>query len=132
MEKNERKEKRQRIAWELILPHGEKNAISAEELTRRLGLRDKRSTRAAVSAARLEGVPVCSLQRSEKAHGGYFLPDVTKMEEVEHAAAELRKRAYTSLMQVKMLNRWIVEHNGREFVNTQVTIEDFLRDQGKE
>lgn len=130
MEKNERKEKRQRIEWSLVLPVGEENAISAEELTRRLGFNDKRETRRAVSEARLSGIPVCSLQKSEKYGGGYFMADASKLDQVEHVANELKKRAFTSLMQVKQLNQWIREHNGKELFYSQMSISDFMEEAG--
>jgi hypothetical protein len=133
MEREKRTEKKtgNGIDWSVVLPVGECHAISAGELTRRLGFNDARETRRAVACARLDGVPVCSLQRSEKNGGGYFLPDLSRLEEVEHVANELKKRAFTSLLQVKQLNKWIKEHNGRELVNVQMSIDDFIGEMEK-
>lgn len=129
MEKREQ-EKQTGIDWALVLPIGEKNAISAGELTRRLNFTDTRTTRAAVMAARLSGVPVCSLQSSEKSAGGYFLPDAEHPEEVEHAMNTLRKRAFSSLKQAGKLNAWIKMHGGAGY-SEQVTIEKFMEEEGK-
>ena len=133
MEREKRTEKKtgNGIDWSVVLPVGECHAISAGELTRRLGFNDARETRRAVACARLDGVPVCSLQRSEKNGGGYFLPDLSRLEEVEHVANELKKRAFTSLLQVKQLNGWLKKQTGKESAFEQMTIETFINEMEK-
>lgn len=123
------KTRKERIAWELVLSHGEKNAISGEELRRRLGFGDARSVRTAVVNARLAGVPVLSLQRSEQSGGGYFLPDKEKPEEVGHTVGELRKRAYTSLKQAAALSRWLADNTGKGSGFEQMSISEFMKEQ---
>ena len=121
-------EKKTGIDWALVLPIGEKNAISADELARRLNLKDKRKLRYAVMAARLDGTPICSLQVSEKSGGGYFLPDADKPEEVAHVINSMRKRAFSSLKQAGKLNAWIKAHGGAGY-SEQVTIEKFMMEE---
>lgn len=117
---------KRKIKWNEVLGLGESAAVSAAELAARLGITDKREVRRKVAEARLAGVPVCSLQRSDKGSGGYFLPDESKPEEVKHCIAEFRKRAVSSLMIAARLSRW--SDPGWE----QMTITDFLKEEGAE
>lgn len=114
----------EKISWACILPVGNNNAISAEELTKRLNFKTERDTRKAVMAARLSGVPICSLQTSGKS--GYFLPDAEHLEEVQHSINNLRKRAFSSLKQARTINRWLLANGGCGY-SEQITIEQFLK-----
>ena len=126
---NTNKRRGQRVAWSLVLPTGERNAISGEELRRRLGFKDSRSVRLAVMDARMNGVPVLSLQRSEESGGGYFMADQDKPEELAHTVAELRKRAFSSLKQAAVLEKWSADHTGKKSGLEQLTIEQFLKEE---
>lgn len=124
MEKKENK-----IDWTSVLGSGESSAISADELTRRLGFRDKRQTRSAVMAARMDGMPICSLQNGERT--GYFLADANKPEEIQHTMNELKKRAFSTLKQVSRLNKWMMMH-GCCGINEQMSIADFIQEESRE
>lgn len=116
-----------KIEWDALLGYGEDQAISMQLLTERLGFRTARQTRYAVVDARMNGVPICSLQNGKNT--GYFL--AKKPEEIQHTMGELRKRAYTSLRQASRLNEWMKMHGGSG-INEQMTIRDFLKQESGE
>lgn len=130
---NYKQENKSGIAWELVLPVGEENAISAVELCGRLGFSNTRVLRSAVMDARLHGVPICSLAKSEKSGGGYFLPNTDEpgvmAEEISHYVGEMRARAYSSLKQASLIEKWQAEQLGKENRFEQLSISEFLAEE---
>ena len=121
MDKNKGDYKSGGIDWS-VLPVGSENAIGSTELCELLGFSDDRALRYAVTDARLNNIPICSLSN------GYFMADREKPEQIEHCINTLRKRAFTSLKQAAILTRW--KNGGNEF--EQMSIGDFLREAERE
>ena len=131
--KSKRENKGERIEWGLVLGKGEKNAVGAVELAGRLGFSDTRALRSAVMSARLQGIPICSLAKSEKSGGGYFLPNTDEpgvmAEEISHYVGEMRARAYSSLKQASLIEKWQAEQLGKENRFEQLSISEFLAEE---
>ena len=86
-----------------ILLHGERNAVSAVYLVNRLGLKDTRDLRLAVSSARANGQIICS------GKAGYYIPEtreelkrfIRKMETMATSTLKALKSAREALKQIE-------------------------------
>ena len=125
-----KKREAQRIAWSVVLPVGSENAINSTELCGRLGFSDDRALRSEIMAARLSGCPICSTTQ------GYYLPDIHNPkcmeEDISLYIRVMKARAHSSLKQVTMMEKWKAEQLGKEDKFSQMSIDEFLREEERE
>lgn len=103
-----------------FIPHGEKNAISAAELSKLNG-RSTRFNRQSVLILRKSGVPVCSTER------GYYLPENdSETRAYIHSQLSRIGNGYAALRPFRALLKREAER-----ANGQMSIFDYIQEQEK-
>lgn len=96
-----------------ILPVGKRNAISTEELVKRVGCKSARELQQYIAAERKAGAVICS-----STTGGYFLP-ANHRETAEFCKA-LENRAKNIFIAIQSARRALEIPEGQQDIETEV------------